>query len=491
MFLNDSIFMKSALWSWQMEIRVVLSQLFVRGKKVFGEQSRKLGEVLLLVTSILILVACNDDIGTSAVTLESSKPSTRTSSVATRTLSPTQKPSTSPTVIANVTSTRVPLPTVTSTITNTPTSALVAIVEENRTVSFSMSTASQVAPDDVLEEIRFFGGGGGGPCSDNPETPQVGVAPTNVELIPIPGPELSGVIGIGRLYIETCGWSTDSDLNVTIQFPSGQTKSDLANTLPPASGYYSAHYVYELVPSDPAGEYIVTIEGSDGMVTHRVNVVEPVGPKLYLVAEESKYQVFLHNFVPGESVRFFVYIDRELFGWQEYQVAKTGQLLIETPVDISESAIFVAVGDISGEVQDALRTLVLDNSPDLSILSANERNEIEVQSNQHRTETNIQVVEGDLVTIEYVSGSWRAGPLPTWPLSGPDGDTQVPSDNSFPVPDIPLMALIVGIGEGQPFATGHQIEFTSTESGLLWLGPNDAYHVDNAGSLIVKVKVSH
>lgn len=42
--------------------------------------------------------------------------------------------------------------------------------------------------------------------------------------------------------------------------------------------------------------------------------------------------------------------------------------------------------------------------------------ELEVPGDQLKTETGLTAREGQHILVEYVSGSWRAGPLPTWPL---------------------------------------------------------------------------
>jgi len=63
-----------------------------------------------------------------------------------------------------------------------------------------------------------------------------------------------------------------------------------------------------------------------------------------------------------------------------------------------------------------------------------------VPAEQLRTETNLYIQAGQQVTIEYLSGSWAAGPSPTWPLVGPFGDSQVSAKVTFPVRDVRLMS---------------------------------------------------
>lgn len=113
-----------------------------------------------------------------------------------------------------------------------------------------------------------------------------------------------------------------------------------------------------------------------------------------------------------------------------------------------------------------------------------------VSGTKLHTDTGLIVQPGQRISIEYVSGSWRAGPLTTWPLVGPEGDPQVASKSIFPVAASPIMALVVGVGQERPLPVGLHVEFTSTTGGVLWLGPNDDNVTDNVGSLTVKISVS-
>ena len=104
--------------------------------------------------------------------------------------------------------------------------------------------------------------------------------------------------------------------------------------------------------------------------------------------------------------------------------------------------------------------------------------------------TGIIVGQGDVVTIQFAEGQWRAGPLPTWPFYGPSGDPQVPSKETFPVKDKPIMALVGGIGQHPAFWVGPHLEFVSTLDGELWLGANDDEYSDNSGSLEVIISIT-
>ena len=112
-----------------------------------------------------------------------------------------------------------------------------------------------------------------------------------------------------------------------------------------------------------------------------------------------------------------------------------------------------------------------------------------VWSQQPRNDTGLELEPGDLVTLEYMRGSWRAGPSPTWPMVGPEGDPQVLSKSTFPVRKARIMSLVAGIGDDPPLVVGEGVSFESASSGQLWLGANDDNFDDNQGSLTVRITV--
>jgi hypothetical protein len=102
--------------------------------------------------------------------------------------------------------------------------------------------------------------------------------------------------------------------------------------------------------------------------------------------------------------------------------------------------------------------------------------------------TNIEIRQGNKVTITYISGQWKAAP--DWDLVGPKGDWRYVM-SEYRLPSYPLLTLIGRIGETTPFFVGEGLTFTATTNGELQLGANDIENLygDNDGSLIVKVNV--
>jgi hypothetical protein len=112
-----------------------------------------------------------------------------------------------------------------------------------------------------------------------------------------------------------------------------------------------------------------------------------------------------------------------------------------------------------------------------------------VSATQAQNQTGILVSPGQTIHIEYISGSWRAGPLPTWPFVGPDGDPQTTFNSNFPIPNAAVVSLIAGVGDASPRLVGQQLEFQSETSGFLWLGANDDNLSDNEGTLTIRITI--
>jgi hypothetical protein len=115
--------------------------------------------------------------------------------------------------------------------------------------------------------------------------------------------------------------------------------------------------------------------------------------------------------------------------------------------------------------------------------------EFVVEGTESRNDTGIITRPGQLLVIEYVTGSWQAGPSSTWSLVGPEGDPQVPGKSTFPVPNANVMSLIGGFGDGTPFVVGEAMILQSPANEPLWLGANDDAFSDNSGALTVWITV--
>jgi len=110
---------------------------------------------------------------------------------------------------------------------------------------------------------------------------------------------------------------------------------------------------------------------------------------------------------------------------------------------------------------------------------------IQVQGNPPWTPTNITVKKGDLLVFS-ATGQITFGPNPGQ-SAGPDGNESM-HRSDYPVPSLPVAALIGRVGNGTPFPIGSSTQpIVMPDSGRLMLGNNDSQAADNSGAFFVTV----
>ena len=240
------------------------------------------------------------------------------------------------------------IPTATSTniataLETTPLPTPIPLTEPP-TVIFSMDSANQTPPEDVLEEIGYYGGagGGGGVCMEA-SYPHIGDAPDSKEKME-------------EIGIYTCGWLLGENVAVTIQYPDGKTFKlvDTQETFCDDNQKQCTYFISYVVHLDePAGLYIFIFEGESAIIQHTVTVEHPDGPRIRLLGD----QLHLLNFQPGENIRLFIYDPAILLGWQLYQVDSYGRLTIALDLpEYLDSYLYVVVAELSGEIRDINNT---------------------------------------------------------------------------------------------------------------------------------------
>ena len=213
--------------------------------------------------------------------------------------------------------------------------------------AFSVSSAHQTAPEDVLREIAFYGaGGGGGLCDGVGFCDQSYQAPTVVAL--------SEQVGLGDpMGIAACGWQPDERVRVTVRLPGGEEFAQDVQAVEELGTYYAC-FEYSAALDDPVGSYTFILEGESGTVQQSVRVTEPLSPRV----QRDGDRLLLCAFEPNERVRLLAY-ERAgyepgvmlgevgvLAGWGEYRVDASGRLAIQVEGDYT----YAIVGDVSGEV---------------------------------------------------------------------------------------------------------------------------------------------
>jgi hypothetical protein len=109
---------------------------------------------------------------------------------------------------------------------------------------------------------------------------------------------------------------------------------------------------------------------------------------------------------------------------------------------------------------------------------------IQVPANQAWTDTGITVNAGDKVVFQ-ASGQITYGRSPGQTASPDGGPDRRPN---YPLPSVPVGALLGRVGNGAPFGIGTQTQpLPMPASGRLMLGVNDNELTDNSGSYTVVV----
>ena len=120
---------------------------------------------------------------------------------------------------------------------------------------------------------------------------------------------------------------------------------------------------------------------------------------------------------------------------------------------------------------------------------------VEVKANVEWQTTGIQVETGQLINLQYVSGTWSE--CPDYGCDYYDAGAKDRNGNIFDDPgtsdnvisECPGPVLIARISNNSPFCIGSSYVGTATQSGNLQLRINDAAIDDNGGSVVVIIEV--
>ncbi|MFL7870451.1 MAG: hypothetical protein AB8I58_16605 [Anaerolineales bacterium] len=219
-------------------------------------------------------------------------------------------------------------------------------IEDNPTPSyvptpgsyFSWDSGNTLPPKDVIQEVGFYGGGGGWiVCHD------------------YPGNDSScreeGIEPMQWIYIGHDEVAPNEKFDVTISLPDSSIQKDVVTSS--AEGKLS--YDYLPLPGFPVGEYRFSFDSANMHFEEKIDVIKPLVPRMYMTGEDiresGEKKIILFNFLPNERVRLFAYTSQagELALWQEFMVDENGMSTIENQLE-ERSYSFAAVGDASGVV---------------------------------------------------------------------------------------------------------------------------------------------
>lgn len=219
--------------------------------------------------------------------------------------------------------------------------------------SFSLDSANAVHPDDILNEVLYFGGGGSGWGWCVPgDTPAPCYPP-------------SRVVWPNGFCIQTQNWKAGEKVKVLVTFPDGTTLSQDGNalesleyipTLQQKRNITEFSYCLNQPASKmPAGKYQVVFEGETGR--SQVDVQSKISPIPNMYWDRLENNLIITGFRANEKIRLFLYditCNKAetycLTAWKEYQTNQEGQLIISVP-PIQSAEYYVAVGDSSGLVE--------------------------------------------------------------------------------------------------------------------------------------------
>jgi hypothetical protein len=201
-------------------------------------------------------------------------------------------------------------------------------------VQFLPSSANKTVPADVLEEISYFGGGGGAICAGEFKVPRIVSQPVDIELMYLQ-------------YVTSCGWGKNETITVTVKLPDGRIKQDFV-TPDEDSGIYYVKVPLKQNIDAPVGQYTITLEGKSGKLTETARIREPSGPRLASIDDE---HLLVFGYQPFETVRLLYYYGENFSAWQEYQVDGAGVLQIQIPKLNSKVDFYFAIGEKSGEAR--------------------------------------------------------------------------------------------------------------------------------------------
>jgi len=215
------------------------------------------------------------------------------------------------------------------------------------TTHYSISTENfnQIAPEDVIVEVIYFGNGMNDPgrsCSWDYEKPSLGYVskPT---------------YAMQRILIVTCGWPSGGKVDVEITQPDGirEFQEVTADNRGKVELYYFVPW------NGPDGAYQFEMKRKFSTLEYSFEITHPIGPFASYFNDQKRLNIF--QFQPLERVRVFLFDSKDDYhftGWFEVIMNKDGGSVVEIKLNLNEHPFFIVVGDDSGQV--------VANEPDLA-----------------------------------------------------------------------------------------------------------------------------
>ena len=238
----------------------------------------------------------------------------------------TQEPKSTEVVLSPVVDLTLPKITSTASPTVTLIPEYMIYDADVKRVQFSIQNANRTIPADIISEIAYSEGGGGGcECGQ--------VYWDTKSSIPIAACYKNVYQQVETVRVEFCGYGPDERVQFYVEDPTGE-KIELDAQGPAES--YSVDFITTL--DTVVGDYIISALGENSLTEAAFRIVDPVGPKLRLLNDG---QLYAYNFEPFEKLRLFYYgedlgisptgdyFSAGFTAWDEYSVDQNGALLID------------------------------------------------------------------------------------------------------------------------------------------------------------------
>jgi hypothetical protein len=190
-------------------------------------------------------------------------------------------------------------------------------------INFSFEDASTVLPEDILDEVGYFTGGGQMTFLTCEKSSMMEFCFVTDE-----------VRWLESFIAHIQGVDFGDEINVLVDVPNGQKIESFVTV--PLSEVPVLEYRFALTPEMPIGRYKIIFSGKNGVLEHEFNVNMPSEP----VVRERGNKIILLGFKPDENVRFFVYqyqpkLSRIAFiAWKTLIIGAEGTLIID--IEFSE-----------------------------------------------------------------------------------------------------------------------------------------------------------
>lgn len=223
---------------------------------------------------------------------------------------------------------------------------------------FSMQNAQHTTPNDVLRELAYTGGygGGRGPCELDTLEPL---------FFDFYG-ERESFEWVDSIKAYACGWEINEPVQVIFGLPNEEPLVEYTEISKSYDPIYALEFSYKIPLNTSPGEYELKFIGKSNSLETSVEVILPDEPRLYLVDN----QLVFYNFAPQENIRLFVYrgmpdeiphffplkLEGSFYGfatleaWNTFQVNEKGQLLINIGEIHDDNNDYIVLGNESGEI---------------------------------------------------------------------------------------------------------------------------------------------